>query len=89
MVGQQHIQATQTGLLCMLASIKKWVNTHYGMLAGSGETSQTVVVYAILQALNASPANKCQHKFQPGPSPSCEDALPKEFFNRHKSLLFC
>ena len=40
MVGQQHIQAAQAGL-CMLASIKKWVNTHYGMLAESGGTSQT------------------------------------------------
>ena len=40
MVGQQHIQAAQTGL-CMLASIKKWVNKHYGMLADSGGTSQT------------------------------------------------
>ena len=39
MVGQQHIQAAQTGL-CMLASIKKWVNTHYGMLADSGGTSK-------------------------------------------------
>ena len=40
MVGQQHIQEAQTGL-CMVAIIKKWVNTHYGMLADSGRTSQT------------------------------------------------
>ena len=40
MVGQQHIQAAQTGLY-MLASIKKWVNTHYRMLVGSDETSET------------------------------------------------
>ena len=39
MVGQQHIQAVQTGL-CMLASIKKWVNAHYSMLANSGGTSK-------------------------------------------------
>ena len=44
MVGQQHIQAAQTRL-CMLASIKKWVNARYGMLADSGGTSKT---YAIL-----------------------------------------
>ena len=59
MVGPQHIQVAQTGL-CMLASIKKWVITHYGMLVDSVGTSK------ILLALNASPANKCQHKFQPG-----------------------
>ena len=40
MVGQQHIQAAQTGL-CMLASIKKWINTHYGMFADFGGTSRT------------------------------------------------
>ena len=40
MVGQQHIQEAKTGL-CMLASIKKWVSTQYGMLADSGGTSQT------------------------------------------------
>ena len=40
MVGQQHIQAAQTGLR-MLASIKKLINTHYGMLADSGGTSKT------------------------------------------------
>ena len=40
MVGQQHIQAAQT-VICMLASIKKGVNTHYGMLADFGGTSQT------------------------------------------------
>ena len=40
MVGQQDIQAAQTRL-CMLASIKKWVNAHYGMLADFGVTSQT------------------------------------------------
>ena len=56
MVGQQHIQAAQTGL-CMLVSIKKWINTHYGMLADLVEQSKFMVVYAILQALNASPAN--------------------------------
>ena len=39
MVGQQHIHAAQTGL-CMLESIKKWVNAHYGMLADSGGTSK-------------------------------------------------
>ena len=39
MVGQQHIQAAQTGL-CMLASIAKWVNTHYDMFADSGGTSK-------------------------------------------------
>ena len=39
MVGQQHIQAAQTGL-CMLANIKEWVNPHYGMLAASEGTSQ-------------------------------------------------
>ena len=39
MADQQHIQAAQTGL-CMLASIKKWVNTHYGILADSGGTSK-------------------------------------------------
>ena len=51
----------------MLASIKKWVNMHYGMLADSaGTVAKFMVVYAILLALNASPANKCQHKFQPG-----------------------
>ena len=40
MVGQQHIQAAQTGL-CRLESIKKWVNAHYGMLEDSGGTSKT------------------------------------------------
>ena len=49
----------------MLASIKKWVNTHFCMLADSGEISKTYGIYAILLALNASPANKWQHKFQP------------------------
>ena len=39
MVGQQQIQAAQTGL-CMLSIIKKWVNTHYDMLADFGGTSQ-------------------------------------------------
>ena len=39
MVGWQHIKAAQTGL-CMLPSIKKWANTHYGMLADSGGTSK-------------------------------------------------
>ena len=41
MVGQQHIQAAQTGL-CVLASIKKWDNTRYGMLADSGGTSKNL-----------------------------------------------
>ena len=54
----------------MLASIKKWVNTHYGMLADSGGTSKIYgslcYLIAILLALNASLTNKCQHKFQPG-----------------------
>ena len=40
MFGQQHIQAVQNGL-CMLASIKKWVNTQYAMKADSGGTSKT------------------------------------------------
>ena len=40
MAGQEHIQAAQTGL-CMLASIKMWVSTHYGMLAVSVGTRQT------------------------------------------------
>ena len=40
MVGQQHILAAQTELY-MLASIKKWVNTQYGMLTDSGGTSHT------------------------------------------------
>ena len=39
MVDQQYIQAAQTGL-CKLASIKKWVNTRYGLLADSGGTSK-------------------------------------------------
>ena len=39
MAGQQHIQAAQTGL-CMFASIKKWVNTHYGMIVDFGGTSK-------------------------------------------------
>ena len=30
------------------------------------EQAKFIVFYAILLALNASPANKCQHKFQPG-----------------------
>ena len=30
------------------------------------EQVKFMVVYAILLALNISPANKCQHKFQPG-----------------------
>ena len=64
MIGQQHIEATQTGLF-MLASIKKWVNTYYGMLSDFGGTSKTLCkkVYAILLSLNASPAYKCQHEF--------------------------
>ena len=41
-----------------------------GMLVDSGEKAKFMVVYAILlailPALNASPANQCQHKFQPG-----------------------
>ena len=40
MIGQQHIQIAQTAL-CMLATIKKWVNTHYRLLADSNGTSQT------------------------------------------------
>ena len=39
MVRQQHIQAAQTGLY-MLGNIKKWVNTHYDILADFGGTSQ-------------------------------------------------
>ena len=39
MVGQQHILAAQTELY-MLASIKKWVNTHYGVLVDSSGTSK-------------------------------------------------
>ena len=50
----------------MPASIKKWVNTHYGMLADFSGTRKFMVVCAILLGLNASPANKCLHKFQPG-----------------------
>ena len=68
MVCQQHIQAAQTGL-CMLASIKKWVNIHYGKLAHCLEQAKFMVVYAILlailPALSVSPANKSQQKFQP------------------------
>ena len=30
------------------------------------EQAEFMVVYTILLALNASAANKCQHKFQPG-----------------------
>ena len=60
-----HIQAAQTEL-CMLASIKKWVNTHHGMLAHSGGTSKIMVVYAILLALNTIPSNKYRHKLQLG-----------------------
>ena len=41
MIGQQHIQAAQTELY-MLATIKKWVNVHYGMLADSGGTSKNL-----------------------------------------------
>ena len=67
MVDQQHIQAAQSGL-CMLASIKKWINANYGMLAVSGgDKPKLMVVYAILLAvllaLNGSPTNKRQHKF--------------------------
>ena len=65
MVDQQHIQAAQTGL-CMLASIKKWIK----MLADSGTSKNLWIFYAILLpislALNARPANKYKHKFQPG-----------------------
>ena len=54
----------------MLAIIKKYISTHYGMLADSGRTSKTKIVYAILivilLALSAGPENKRQHKFQPG-----------------------
>ena len=68
-LGQQHIQAAQTGL-CMLASFKKWVNTLWHACGFWWIKQKLMVVYAILLAillaLNASPANKCQHKFQPG-----------------------
>ena len=40
MVGQQHIQAVQTGLY-MMSIIKNWVNKLHGMLADFGGTSQT------------------------------------------------
>ena len=62
MVGQKHIQPAQTGLF-LPARIKKWIC----MVAEFGGTSQIYgSLLAILQALNASPANKCLHKFQPG-----------------------
>ena len=48
MVGQQHIHAAQTGL-CMLESIKKWVNTHYGMIEDFGGTSK---IYGLFLLFN-------------------------------------
>ena len=61
MAGQQPVQAAQAGL-CMLASIKKWVNTHYGRLGIRMKQAKFIVVYtillALLLALNASAANK-------------------------------
>ena len=68
MIGQQHIQAAKTGL-CMLASIKKWANTHYDILANSGGTSKIYdnLCYftSYFNSINTSPATKCPHKFQP------------------------
>ena len=65
MVGQQPIQAAQTGL-CMMASIKTWVNIHYGMFSDSGGTSKIYDSLCYFTSVNASPANKCHHRFQPG-----------------------
>ena len=66
MVGQQHIQAEHTGIY-MLASIKKSGSIHtMACLRILLEQDKLRVVYAVLLALIASPANKCHQKFHPG-----------------------
>ena len=69
MAGQQHIQAAQTELF-MLASIKnESINTIACLWIWVKQAKLMVnstVLIAILLALNASAANKCQHKFQTG-----------------------
>ena len=67
MVDQQPIQAAQTEL-CVLASIKKWVNTYYGVLADFSRTSQTYgsLFYFTRYFTSISIANKCQLNFNLG-----------------------
>ena len=62
----------------MLASIKNWVNTHYGMLADSGGTSKTFGSFCYITS--TSQANKWQHKFQPG--------VGQQFINFYSLILF-
>ena len=51
------------------------------------EQAKLMVVYAILLAillaLNTSPANKCQHKFQP----EYVDAILETFYKERKNIL--